>query len=186
MTIPHHNGVAVPDVFQQHGQAWAVISRTGHVVGERLRHSGLGERVVLLIKGLGYGRDAGIADPLTKRVAIDGGMTHEYQNRRFENLYSETNFRDSSTSANGARSGRAPGVSNVVYFKTAIAFGDRHDHKRTFGRSLPNSPLRIETVRRRIASPFVSLLGRQVLRKRYGLVSGEVPLRVQESVFNVL
>jgi hypothetical protein len=35
--------------------------------------------LVLLIEGLGDGRDPGIADPLTNRVFIDvGGMTHKY------------------------------------------------------------------------------------------------------------
>ena len=44
----------------------------------------------------------------------------------------------------------------------------------------------IETVRRNCQPTCVPPLGLQVLRKRYGLVSAEVSLRVQESVFKVL
>ena len=59
-----------------------------------------------------------LGDDLSPCSNLQLRVTHKYWRTAVETTSSETNFRDSSTSANRAGSGRLPGVSNVVLRST--------------------------------------------------------------------
>jgi hypothetical protein len=61
--LPDHHGVAFADVVHQGCQAWAVVFRARHGVGERLGDACCGKGGILLIQSLGNGANSRVSHP---------------------------------------------------------------------------------------------------------------------------